>query len=194
VLAVGIQRFAGHEKLEALENAPAEAKEVLSLLRSDAEPLVGDEASKINVLARLSTAGWAHFATHGRFVTSNPSASHLVLTDGRLTVEELRGKDLRQLSGLVLSACQTALQSSLPGQELVGLPSALLLAGVGRVIAPLWKIEDTVSRRFMADFYRALGKGGPAAALAEVQQNWSRDEDEVKSTPNSWGAFVMVGN
>ena len=64
-----------------------------------------------------------------------------------------------ELSGAIvsLSACQTA--SGLtgdPGQHLSGFPTAFADAGAKLIIASLWDVADTTSKRFSEAFFLSL--------------------------------------
>ena len=60
------------------------------------------------VTAQLPTHQWAHFSCHGQSDLNDPSASHLLLTDQPLTVNELTHTHLPGAGLAFLSACTTA--------------------------------------------------------------------------------------
>ncbi len=93
----------------------------------------------------------------------------------------------------MLSGCRTALGEEVRGEGLVGLARGFLYAGVPRVVASLWPVEDEATRRLMASFYRAYFGGRPAAAaLAAAQRELRRDPRYAD--PYHWGAFVLIGD
>jgi CHAT domain-containing protein len=58
----------------------------------------------------------------------------------------------------------------------MGLTRGFLYAGVPRVVAGLWRVEDRTTTELMARFYRALWQQrlSPAAALREAQRSLRR--------------------
>jgi CHAT domain-containing protein len=94
----------------------------------------------------------------------------------------------------VLSACQTALGREIRGEGLVGLTRSFMYAGVPRVVATLWKIDDAATAELMRAFYRALLKEGrgPAAALRAAQLELARTP--AWSAPYYWAGFVLQGD
>ncbi len=169
--------------------------EVLTALDFDAARalVLGDELRRYRIL---------HFATHGLIDAGNPQLSGLVLSlfdrQGRAQEGFLRLRDIYGLELgadlVVLSGCRTALGQEISGEGLVGLTRGFMYAGVPRVVASLWRVEDRATAELMARFYRSMSIDGmpPAAALRAAQisilgeRGW-RD-------PYYWGAFVLQGD
>ena len=130
--------------------------------------LEGATATASNVAAALDGAGLAHVAAHGTFRSDNPLFSSLRLADGPLTVHDLEG--LRATPRcLVLSACDAGLSTVHPGNELMGMSSAVLGLGSTNVVASVVPVPDAVARLVMVDFHRRLRAGAqPPQALAEA--------------------------
>ena len=132
----------------------------------NAKPLMGSDATASAVARGLDGAYLAHLATHGRFRADNPLFSSLELADGPLTVY-----DLEQLGQcpeiLVLSACDTALSGINPGDELMGVASAVFALGTRTLIASVAPVADHAAAELMIAFHQALAQGRePAQALA----------------------------
>jgi CHAT domain-containing protein len=69
-----------------------------------------------------------------------------------------------------------------------------LAARVPYVLASLWDIDDSVSRRFFVAFHRALlTEEDPAVALRTAQIEFLKSEDASLAHPASWAAFVSMG-
>ncbi|HKQ51061.1 MAG TPA: CHAT domain-containing protein, partial [Pyrinomonadaceae bacterium] len=142
-----------------------------------------------------------HFATHGILNSTRPELSGIVLSlydetgrsqDGFLGLSEIYNLDL-QADLVVLSACETALGKEIRGEGLVGLTRGFMYAGSPRVIASLWKVDDAVTARLMAQFYKVMLVQGrpPAAALRAAQvQMWQQGQ---WSSPYYWAAFTLQG-
>ncbi|HEX5688126.1 MAG TPA: CHAT domain-containing protein [Ideonella sp.] len=143
--------------------------------------------------SRAANADLLHLACHAQFRADSPGFSALHLHDGALTAEQVETLRLHARV-VVLSACETAGRepgaSASRGDEWVGLVRSFLLAGAAQVIASLWPVDDRVTARFMAGFYRALAQGlVPAAALRQAQLTLR----EQHPHPFHWAAFALYG-
>lgn len=119
--------------------------------------------------AALDGADLAHIAAHGSFRADNPLFSFLQLADGRLTVYDLQALE-RAPTTLVLSACESGLSSVSPGDELMGLASALFALGTRTLVASVVPVPDAATRPLMLTVHRWLRTGlTPSAALAKAQ-------------------------
>ena len=136
----------------------------------DAVRLQGGSATAERVQRAIDGARVAHIACHGHFRTDNPQFSSLRMADGPLMVYDL--ERLRRAPDLiVLSACDTALSAVHPGDELVGLSSALFALGTRTLVAAVSPVDDEAAKTLMIDFHVRLAQGrSPAAALADAQQ------------------------
>jgi len=135
-----------------------------------AKPLIGADATAQAVAEALDGAQLAHIAAHGRFRSDNPLFSCLELADGPLTVYDLEG--MRHApTMLVLSACDTALSGIRPGDELMGLASAVFSLGTRTLIASVAPVGDAETRALMNVFHDELSSGlAPAQALVNAQR------------------------
>jgi len=149
----------------------------------------------------LSRYRIVHFATHGFLNSQHPELSGLVLSlvdergrprDGFLRLHEIF--NLRLPAELVvLSACQTGLGKEVKGEGLVGLTRGFMYAGAARVVASLWRVDDTATAELMKSFYRLMLRDGkrPAAALREAQAEiWKKAPERA---PFYWAGFVLQG-
>ena len=143
-----------------------------------------------------------HFATHGVLDSVRPEQSGIVLSlvdrkgqpqDGFLRLSDVY--DLRLDADLVvLSACQTALGKEIRGEGLVGLTRGFMHAGVPRVVASLWKVDDRATAELMRRFYEGMlgpQQLPPATALRAAQREMA--ESAAWSRPYYWAAFVLQG-
>ncbi|MET7418464.1 CHAT domain-containing tetratricopeptide repeat protein [Dactylosporangium sp. NPDC005555] len=167
--------------------AAAEVEQIAADQRVAPTVLVGERARVAPALAALDGAAIGHIASHGEFRVDNPLFSFLMLADGPLTVYDLSALR-RPPALLVLSGCDTGLTDVHPGDELMGLVSALLNMGTATVVASTGPVDDDATRLLMRDLYFHLGAGhAPAAALALAQ---STAEPAVRF---SAGSFVCFG-
>jgi CHAT domain-containing protein len=133
-----------------------------------------------------------HFSCHGYFNNTDPLSSGIKLQDGILTAREIF--DLRLNSELVtLSACETGLNESKPGDELIGLTRSIIYAGAASVIVSLWSVYDPSTRELMIEFYKEL-KDGKSKATALQQAQIKIMQKEEYSHRYFWAPFVLVGD
>jgi CHAT domain-containing protein len=209
------QKMASKARLRGLGGDEAEALEPLPATRFEAEAIkglappgqvwlgLGVDANREMVLSgELREYRILHFATHAVADTRNPELSGLFLSrvdakgqslDGFLGLSEIYDLDLE--AGLVvLSGCRTALGKEVPGEGLMGLTRGFLYAGVPRVVASLWPVQDRATAKLMTFFYQAMWNGhlAPAAALREAQTSL-RHESGYRN-PYFWAGFVLQGD
>jgi CHAT domain-containing protein len=142
-----------------------------------------------------------HFATHALLHNSHPELSGIVLSlvdqtgrkqDGFLRLNEIYNLNLAA-DLVVLSACQTALGKETRGEGLIGLTRGFMYAGVPRVVATLWRINDRATAEFMRYFYEAMlnQHEPPSKALRTAQiRMWETNKSAI---PHYWSAFILQG-
>jgi CHAT domain-containing protein/tetratricopeptide (TPR) repeat protein len=191
----------------AFERLPAsrrEAERIMALAPAGQVWTALDlKASRETVLSGgLRDYGVVHFATHGLADARNPELSGLVLSlvdatgkpqQGFLSLPDIYELDL-QADLVVLSGCRTALGKEVRGEGIMGLTRGFLYAGVPRVVASLWQVQDRTTAELMTRFYSALWRDHlpPAAALREAQRSLRRIPRY--SDPYSWAGFVLQGD
>jgi CHAT domain-containing protein/tetratricopeptide (TPR) repeat protein len=141
--------------------------------------LRGEDATPEAVTSSLGDAAVWHFACHAVTRPNLPLDSGILLAGyAWLTVDDILKLHRAEASArlAVLSACDTGVYGLQMPDEVVGLPTALLQAGVAGVVASLWPVADRLAALLSAEFY-ARWRGGdqhPAAALRAAQM-WLRD-------------------
>lgn len=176
--------------------AREEAFAIKQLFAPHAEVYLGDAATKKLLKQRLDenreNIDVLHFACHGHFDGVEPLQSYILLADGhnvdstsidksepetekpsvnsgKLTADEIFDLDI-QADLITLSACESGISELRPGDELIGLTRAFILAGTPSVIVSLWEVDDVSTSILMTEFYRSLRAGtGKAKALQEAQ-------------------------
>jgi CHAT domain-containing protein len=162
--------------------------------------------------------GLAHFACHARSEFQRPFTTTLEFGDAPATsisIDDIMSLDLSKWSLAVLGACRTI--GAEPAEMFCGridMASAFLAAGVRRVIAGTWPVDDLSTSIFMELFWRTFwGKypdGGcdcTACALHRArmvfagQQPWPDElalripaaaREEWKH-PYYWASFRLMG-
>ncbi len=127
---------------------------------------VSDLAARVDVL---------HVSAHGRHSAENPLFSGVELVDGPWF-----GYDIDQLAEIpdvvLLSACEVGRSEVRFGEELVGMTTAWLHAGVRCVIASAAAVNDVIAHDVLVAVHRSLGAGeDPATALAAACPPVSED-------------------
>jgi CHAT domain-containing protein/tetratricopeptide (TPR) repeat protein len=188
---------------ERLPFSLEEAEAILDLARGEkVMRAVGFDANLKAVLdPAIGQYRIIHFATHALLNNSNPELSGIVLSlvdqsgrsqNGFLRLNEIYNLNL-SAELVVLSACQTALGQETRGEGLIGLTRGFMYAGVPRVVATLWRINDRVAAEFMRYFYQAMLKQheSPSQALRAAQiAMWQTNRSAI---PHYWAAFTLQG-
>jgi CHAT domain-containing protein len=140
----------------------------------------------------LRSFKYVHLTAHVSDAPGSSGERFLAIGDG-ITATEL--SHLRMGSELiVLSGCGTAIGPYLPGQGVLGLGIAALMAGNASAVLTLWEIPDDLSERFMKAFYKLLASGSaPYKALSSVQRDFAESQDRRMRDPKVWGAFILFG-
>jgi CHAT domain-containing protein len=188
--------------LNRLPFTQTEAQGILKLVpeETDRTSAFGFDASYDWITSpKISQYRYVHLATHGFFDNDQPALSSIVLSSfddqGRDRKAYLRFPDLFNLNLptelVVLSACETGLGNSVPGEGLVGMTRGLMYAGALRVAVTLWSVDDKATSDLMQDFYKNLwqSKQSHAASLRAAQLNmWNQGK-----APYYWAAFTLQG-
>jgi len=174
-----------------------EAVSIISLVPESQRKLFLDFDANYSTAtsADLSQYRFLHFATHGLLNSTQPELSGILLSlvneqgqpqpQGLLRLGEIYNLKL-PAELVVLSACQTALGKEIRGEGLVGLTRGFMYAGVPRVVASLWKVDDVATADLMKSFYEGMlgrQKLPPAAALREAQiEMWRKNKERSPIT------------
>ncbi|HHH41310.1 MAG TPA: CHAT domain-containing protein, partial [Chloroflexi bacterium] len=164
----GTLRFSDEEVASVLEHFPPERQHLLG----------GESATREAVLRQLPRYPVLHFCTHGWADPDDPLRSGLRMAepDHPLTLANFLDLRLEGARLAVLSACETAVPGTELPEEVIGLPTGLLQAGVAGVVGSLWAVNEISTALLMARFYDLWrGKGlAPPEALRQAQI-WLRD-------------------
>jgi CHAT domain-containing protein/tetratricopeptide (TPR) repeat protein len=178
-------------QLSSLPGAELEAKTIAKMLKTQA--ILGKDATKANILQRLSKADVIHLATHGWADDNRGLGSWIAFApsgndDGLLKAEEILDSKINaQL--VVLSACETG-KGKLSGDGVIGLSRSLISAGVPSVLVSLWQVPDEPTQYLMVEFYKSL-QTQPDKALALLQAMLKTKEKFP--SPGDWAAFTLIG-
>jgi hypothetical protein len=160
---------------EVLASAPAEAIVAGSSFPTATTVVPAGADGPRTVANQMREVDVVHFACHGYADVTSPLDSALDLDGRPLTLRQIFAMNL-QLRLAVLPACETSVPGTDLPDEVVALPTGLLQAGVGGIVASLWRIDDLATLILMIEFYRRWRREGadPPAALRQAQR-WLRD-------------------
>ncbi|XP_044168972.1 tetratricopeptide repeat protein 28-like [Acropora millepora] len=184
--------------LPDLPCAQEEVEMIASILNTS--PLTGREATKAEVIKRMSSVGLIHIAAHGNERTGeialspNPgwTSKFPQKTDYILKMSDVQAANLRARL-VVLSCCHSGRGRVLKGEGVVGIARAFLAAGARSVLISLWAIDDEATMVFMKGFYQHL-KEGKTASSAVHQAMKSLRESEKFSEMRHWAPFQLIGD
>ena len=184
--------------LDELPCAQEEVEMIASILNTRA--LTGKQATKAEVIKRLSSVGLIHIAAHGNERTGeialcpNPgwTSKFPQKKDFMLTMSDVQVANLRARL-VVLSCCHSGRGRILKGEGVVGIARAFLAAGARSVLVTLWAIDDEATMVFMKSFYQHLKEGkSTSAAIHESMKSFR--ESEKFSEMRYWAPFQLIGD
>ncbi|WP_329457114.1 CHAT domain-containing protein [Streptomyces sp. NBC_01497] len=153
--------------------------------------LVGRQATVDAVRTALASHASVHFACHAASDPDDPSAGHLQLYDGPLSVLDVSALDLSGVRLAVLSACETSLGTRRIPDEGLHLLSAFQLAGYPQVVGTLWQVNDHVARLVAVDLHQWIAAGEDVATA--LHHAVRRCRERFPSTPTLWAAHLYSG-
>ena len=144
-----------------------------------------------------------HIATHGYFdddTTNMENAmSHcgLVMSDRRITAEEISNIQSNGIKMVVLSACNSGLGEFTNGDGVFGLQRAFKLAGAQTILMTLWNIDDAFTLLFMKKYYYKIINGNSfQKALLDTQEELRNYHVPGYGYPYNnekyWAGFVLL--
>jgi CHAT domain-containing protein/tetratricopeptide (TPR) repeat protein len=184
-----------------LADLPAAEQEAADLGRAipGSVFLRGAGATPGAFVALAGRADLVHFAGHALADPNDPLRSLLLLAapsqadPGALYAWQLYGLNLSGTRLVVLAACGTADPALGADEGVTSLARAFLAAGVPRVVASLWPVNDSRANRLFQAFYRhPQVAADPAGALRAAQISLLEGPEDRRLAPWEWGAFEVV--
>ncbi|XP_066029508.1 tetratricopeptide repeat protein 28-like [Pocillopora verrucosa] len=187
----------GEKPLEQLPFAKEEVEMIGKIL--NITPITGRQATKREVLKRLSSVSLVHFAAHGCMETGEialtpdpdristvPTEDDYILTIGDVLTAQLRAKLV------VLSCCHSG-RGEVKAEGVVGIARAFMGAGARSVVVSLWAIDDEATLEFMKCFYQHLAEGKPASESLNLAMKSLRESDKFRDI-KYWAPFSLIGD
>ena len=188
---------ARYPTLPELTGAESEARRIVRLYQN-AELLVGNRATKQNVISAMSRADVVHFATHAIADDASTEPSRLLLAGGdasgdSLTAREIAALDTSHVNAVILASCRTAIAGKGYG-DVRSLAAGFLVSGTRNVIASLWNIDDESVEALSEDLHRFLLRAGSAPdALRKAQLSALHSGRPELARPAVWASFQVYG-
>ena len=192
-----ITNLVGEPFWEQLPFARKEVEMIGELLKTT--PLIGRDATKGEVLRRLTSVALVHIAAHGRAETGeillSPNQGWTSRIPGKeyyiLTMSDVQAVRLRARL-VVLSCCHSG-QGEINAEGVVGIARAFLCAGARSVLVSLWAIDDQATMEFMRHFYQHLADGRSASVALQQAMKSLRDSQQFQAL-KYWAPFVLIGD
>jgi hypothetical protein len=184
--AVGVG-FAGTPG--ALPEALAESGAIADAVGGSTMPEA--DVTPDTLIRTLCTTRCVHLATHGRHAVTAPAFQYVQTAAGPLYAHQITSLDLRGLTLLTLSACETGLGRVDSAANIRGLPAAFLQAGTGTLVVTMWRVETATSQAFFSSFYANLAVGDTRRdAFVKAQSSTRQRYPDFRD----WGAFALLGD
>jgi CHAT domain-containing protein len=187
-----------------LTGALRETKQIAQLLGDEVNlnvhSLTGSqECGKLDVMRVLSRGDWdiVHYAGHAHFSFLDPNNSGWILADGELKAFEIVNLFGERPPALVFNnACESGREAEYGEiayeNEVYGLASGFMSAGVSAYLGALWPIHDDAAAMIAAQFYRDVARGdtiGQALVAAKLQMI-----DKLGMGEIAWASLVIYGS
>ncbi len=148
----------------------------------------------------LQRASVLHISTHGSpLAQAAPMEAYFHLADGRVDGLEIGLWDL-QSETVVLGSCDSGQMAvtdreggTLAGDEMFGLPAALLAAGARSVLAATWPVDNETAKAFVPAWHRHVLEGHPAdVALHLTQKEFLANATIKQRRAYYWAPYFLI--
>jgi len=198
---VGLVKFDEKVRvLKPLPNARTEADMVSRYVRPPYVKLIGEHATKAEVLKRIQDVALVHIAAHGDAergeIALAPNEGTTVITrkeDFMLTMEDIAKVGIKAKL-VVLSCCNSGRGKIMTAEGVVGIARAFLGSGARSVLMSLWPVNDAATKVFMNVFYRSLMRDQKSASEALYLSVMKLRESDIYNHFRHWAAFVLLGD
>lgn len=188
----------------SLRHSESEVSVIAQLMREAAPAApppvtLFSEATRDEVINRLSGVQIFHLATHGLYIpdeetflsyrillAENSSISIADIYDGAIPLDSV--------FMVCLSSCHLG-EVVIQGAEAIGFSHAFIQSGAQVVLAPIWAVNDLATRILMTSWYRRL-LSDDRPSVAEAWQQTTKDlrSHEQFAHPYYWGGFLPTGD
>ena len=140
-----------------------------------------------------------HLGTHGCFQVGGcfngkmEENTLLFANNQKYNIADAALLGLKNTELITLTACQTAKEPDVNGEEISGLAYIFERAGAKSVIASLWNAEDKTSQEIIIQFYQNL-KNGMSKGEALRQAKISQIKRNPDLHPFNWSPLILIGD
>lgn len=201
ILSIGNPKFDSQafSDLPSLELAENEAKMIAGFYDKSIT-LLNKTATKKAFQKSIENVDILHFAGHYLVKPDLPMSSSLLFAkDGddigqsTLSNAELSQENLKRIKLVVMSSCDTGVESYLNGEGMIGLSRTFLVADVPLVVASQWKVDSEATAALMENFHRIRREQKlPTVVALRNAQLETMKNDKFKA-PYYWAAFAVFG-
>ncbi|MGI0499707.1 CHAT domain-containing protein [Limnospira platensis] len=196
--------FANPQPLDPF-NLPGTEAEVDALLRLAPESeIYRHHQATLEVFKRQSPRHrYLHLATHGCFqqlgcclqencpdYKPDMKPNTLLFADGEYPLADAALLGLQDTQLVALTACQTALQTNIDGDAIMGMAYIWERAGARALMATLWNVDDQATEVVTTEFYRLVMQEGLTKVEALRQAKLSQSHRH----PFFWSPLVLIGD
>ena len=202
-----VTKKTGKPMYSQLPNAKREVEMIGGILKIPA--LTGTEATKKNVLERITSVSLVHIAAHGRKETGeialapNPEWQKNLDPKSKSRIKIPKDEDyilkfsdvqaVRLQARLVVLSCCHSGRGKVKSEGVVGIARAFLAAGARSVLVALWAISDEATMEFMKSFYQDLTNGKSASVALHQAMKCLRDSEKFCDA-EYWAPFLLIGD
>lgn len=168
----------------------------------DGKVLIGEAASKSQLIPNLDNPRILHFATHSVMDAQYSEFSHLLLTStdsvdmekNKLYAFEIYNSSL-STEMTVLGACNTGNGVLNEGEGIINLANSFFHAGSKSVVFSLWLANDQSTYELLSSFYRHLSDSKTkSSALRQAKLDYLEKADNATAHPFYWSHLVVSGD
>jgi CHAT domain-containing protein len=189
MLVMGLSK--AQNNFPPLPSVPEEVKNIGKLY--DSPVLLDERFTKANIQENLNgdQSVILHMATHGSFGI-NKDNTFILLFNGKLSLDDLKALELRNVFLLTFSACETAANDGRSGKGLAAVAEA---SGAQSVLGSLWSVNDASTSQLMQQFYTNLKAGmQKAEALRQAQLTLIQGQKGANGQTDNRGGLGVVSN
>ncbi|HSF74861.1 MAG TPA: tetratricopeptide repeat protein [Microcoleus sp.] len=176
-----------------LKEAEAEVKEIEKIIQGS-KSYIHQDATLDRFKTEAPRFPFLHLATHGCFQLEgcknlNMKANTILFADKEYDIADAALLGLQNTELLALSACQTAKETDVNGEQISGVAYVFERAGAKAVIASLWVAPDTKTKDIAIEFYQNIKKG-----MSKSQAMRQAKLSQINSHPFFWSPLILIGD